>query len=221
MMKNKTTILVSAALFGAFILLSGSFFSKEKVDYNTEVKPLLNKHCIVCHGGVKQNGGFSLLFRDSALKAAKSGKIPIVPGDASKSEFIKRINNTDPEERMPFKKEPLTAAEIATLTRWVNEGALWGTHWAYQSLQPVAVPGNGFWDKLMTGLGLKKKPWGANEVDAFVEEQWHKEKMQPSIEADKSVLYRRLCLDLTGLPPTPEGLQTFLKDARPEAHRSP
>ena len=86
--------------------------SSEKIDYNARVKPIFNKKCIACHGGVKAKSNFSLLFREDALKAAKSGKYPIVPGYPGKSEMIRRITNNDPDERMPYKHEPLTKEEI-------------------------------------------------------------------------------------------------------------
>ena len=82
-----------------------------KADFTTEVKPILNKHCITCHGGVKQKGGFSLLFREEALANTKSGKPAIIPGDPEGSEMMRRINNKDPEERMPPKGDGLKPEE--------------------------------------------------------------------------------------------------------------
>src|SRR5436309_1724658 len=101
------------------------------VDFNTEVKPILNKKCITCHGGVKRENNFSLLFRSEALAVNKSGKRAIIPGDPEHSEMIRRLHLTDPEERMPYKKEPLSKKEIDILTRWIRQGARWGDHWAY------------------------------------------------------------------------------------------
>src|SRR5450432_3221796 len=101
------------------------------IDFNTQVKPILNKNCITCHGGVRRQGNFSLLFRSEALKKTKSGKYAIVPGYAYRSEMIRRITLKDPEERMPFKHTPLKNEEIDILTKWINQGAKWGDHWAY------------------------------------------------------------------------------------------
>ena len=119
----------------AIIIICASSFiylsSSSKIDFTTQVKPIINKNCITCHGGVRQKGGFSLLFREEALAKTESGKHGIVPGDPSKSEMIRRINLKDPEERMPYKHDPLSAHEIDILTRWVKEGANWGEHWAY------------------------------------------------------------------------------------------
>src|SRR5882724_10097571 len=76
------------------------FFHEQPVDFNTQVKPILNKKCIICHGGVRRQGDFSLLFRTDALSKAKSGKLAIIPGDPDHSELIRRITLTDPEDRM-------------------------------------------------------------------------------------------------------------------------
>src|SRR5690606_2096825 len=96
---------------------------EKKIDFSADVKPILNKRCISCHGGVKQNGGFSVLFREEALDTTESGKYAIVPGDPEHSEMIRRIRSEDPEVRMPYKEEPLTKEEIQILTAWIEQGA--------------------------------------------------------------------------------------------------
>jgi hypothetical protein len=96
---------------------------ENKIDFSAQVKPIINKRCISCHGGVKRNAKLSLLFRHEALDTAESGKLAIVPGDPGHSELVRRINAKDPEERMPYKEEPLTKAEIDILTQWIKEGA--------------------------------------------------------------------------------------------------
>ena len=111
-----------------------------EVDFSTEVKPILNKHCISCHGGVKKTAGFSLLFESEALGVTQSGKPAIIPGSARRSELIKRLHYTDPEMRMPYKKPVLSEAEIKTLTDWIDQGAKWGIHWAYLSVDEKATP---------------------------------------------------------------------------------
>src|SRR6187431_670342 len=118
-------ILVIAAITYSFMI------SGHTVDYNTEVKPIFNKKCITCHGGVKREGGFSLLFRKDALEKNESGNVAIVPGDAAHSEMIRRILSNDPEERMPHKGQPLSESEITILKNWIDQGAEWGNHWAY------------------------------------------------------------------------------------------
>ena len=113
---------------------------RKAIDFNSQVKPIFNKKCITCHGGVRRKAGFSVLFRSEALAKTESGKLAIIPGDPNHSELMKRIQNKDPEERMPYKHAPLSDDEIAILRRWIKEGARWGDHWAYVSVKPVEVP---------------------------------------------------------------------------------
>ena len=133
-------VLFLLILVGGLIWYFSSAF-EEKIDYNTQVKPIFNKKCIACHGGVKAKADFSLLFREDALKPAKSGKYPIIPGDPDGSEMIRRITEKDPEERMPYKHEPLTKEEISILKRWIKQGAKWGDHWAYLPVKKIELPG--------------------------------------------------------------------------------
>ena len=95
--------------------------NRQQVDFNADIRPILNKNCLACHGGVKQSGKFSLLFRDEALKPNESGKRAIVPGKPDESEMIWRITHADPEIRMPAEKAPLAESEIKLLTRWMNK----------------------------------------------------------------------------------------------------
>ncbi len=195
------TALLLAAGIGYLTLVRG----EEKVDFSTQVKPILNKHCIACHGGVKKASGFSLLFRDEALAKAKSGKPAIVPGDAEHSEFIKRLTHKDPDERMPLKADPLKGEEIEILKRWVQQGAEWGDHWAYVKPQTPALPGQG----LFAGINIFSSSWAKTDLDFFVKKRLDDEGLEPADEADRATLIRRVSLDLTGLPPTPELLKKY------------
>ena len=186
----------------------------DKVDFTTQVKPILNKNCITCHGGVRQKGGFSLLFRDEALAKTKDGKYAIIPGDPEHSEMIRRINLNDPEDRMPYKHDPLSKEEIDILTRWIKEGAPWGEHWAYVPVKEVAVPQ----PKTFFGLISTKDDWAKNPVDNFIEKKLKEQNLKPSSQADKQTLLRRVSLDLIGMP-APENLATkFLKDSSAHAY---
>ncbi|HRI19973.1 MAG TPA: c-type cytochrome, partial [Panacibacter sp.] len=124
-------ILLVLLVLGSAVLIFLYATRNDHVDFTTQVKPIINKNCITCHGGVKQKGGFSLLFRDEALAKTKDGKYAIIPGDPEHSEMIRRINLNDPEDRMPYKHDPLSKEDIEILTRWIKEGAPWGEHWAY------------------------------------------------------------------------------------------
>ena len=117
-------LLVLAVAFAGYRLL----MPHKMIDFSTQVKPILNKKCITCHGGVKKQAGFSVLFREDMFAPTKSGKRAVVPGDPEASEMIRRITLTDPEERMPYKHTPLTKDEINILRTWIKQGAKWGDH---------------------------------------------------------------------------------------------
>jgi hypothetical protein len=213
LLRNKifiTTLLIAIAIGGY------SFIFTEQIDFNTDVKPIFNKKCISCHGGVKKKGGFSLLFPQEALAATESGKPAIVPGDPDASEMIKRLTHHDPEERMPYKEAPLSDEEIETLTKWVRQGAKWGDHWAYVPVANEAVP------KLKRRfLGILPSPyadWVKNDVDHFILDKLKDKGLEPSREADKATLLRRAALDIIGMPAPAAIGEKFLKDDSPEAY---
>ena len=194
-------------------VVSSYFVSNNKVDFNAEIKPLLNKKCITCHGGVKRQSGFSLLFRSDALAKNKSGKVAIIPGDASNSEMIKRLYLKDPEERMPYKHPPLSNEEIALLIKWINQGAEWGDHWAYVPVKETPIPTIG-----KGPFGLFGKPeWIKNNVDAFIYEKLKQEKLTPSEMADKATLLRRVSLDIIGMPAPDAIAKKYLSSTKENA----
>lgn len=211
----------NAIISGLVVLpLAGWFFTtrSKPVDFSADVKPILNKKCIACHGGVKKQAGFSLLFRDEALAPTKSGKPAIVPGDPDASEMIRRLTLTDPEERMPYKHEPLSAHEMAVLKAWVKQGAKWGEHWAYVPVKPVAVPKES--SSLFGFFGGSKEDWGTNDVDKFIYQKLKENGLSPSPEADKPALLRRASMDIIGLPAKESTTQTFLKSADANAYET-
>ena len=108
-------------VLGSFVFFAACMLKSKRVDYISEVKPIFNKSCITCHGGVKRQGGFSLLFRTDALAINKSGKPAIIPGNPDSSELIKRLTLKDPEERMPYKHPALSQKEITTLKSQISE----------------------------------------------------------------------------------------------------
>ncbi|TDB64045.1 PSD1 and planctomycete cytochrome C domain-containing protein [Arundinibacter roseus] len=180
-------------------------WGKSRVDFNTQIRPILNANCTGCHGGVKQQGGISLLYRESALAKGKSGKPCIVPGYPDQSELILRLRHHDPDERMPLKAPPLTDEQIALLANWVKEGASWETHWAY--ILPVAITPPSVWSR-----------WPESPIDQFIYKKLDDEGLSPSEEADRATLLRRVTLDLTGLAPTAQAYDAFLKDESDDAY---
>ncbi|CCH03419.1 protein of unknown function DUF1549 [Fibrella aestuarina BUZ 2] len=213
------------AIGGGVAVIALSSFSvlglfSEPVDFNTQIKPILNKNCIACHGGVKKASDFSLLFKEEALAPAKSGHPAIIPGDADGSELIRRLSLTDPDERMPLDAPPLKPEEIELLRKWVDQGAEWGDHWAYQTPDNPNVPSIGtVWSR----LGLSQHPetdWATNEIDQFVLEKLREKGLTVSPMADKATLLRRVSLDLTGLPPTEAEVKTFMANSSPQAYEN-
>src|SRR5262245_16379106 len=215
---NKKLLLMALASTGLiFLFISSS--PRMRVDYITQVKPIFNKRCIVCHGGVRRNGDFSLLFRSDALAPVKSGKRAIIPGDPEHSELIARITHKDPDERMPKGKAPLSQEEIDLLRRWIKAGAEWGDHWAYVPVKEVAVP------KPSTFFlaGLRKDEaaqWAKNDLDFFVHDQLKKEKLAPAPAADKATLLRRASLDLIGVPAPTSIATSFMRDSSTTAYEN-
>ena len=205
---NKLLIWSSAVLVGGFSMYS-LFGHGDEVDYSSQVKPILNRSCIKCHGGVKKQGGFSVLFREEALGKTKSGKPAIIPGDPEHSDFITRLTHKDLEERMPYQAEPLSKEEIELLTKWVKQGAKWGEHWAFTTPEMPSVPNKNFFAGFTDWFSSK---WERNDIDYFVSDMLEKENLQHSEQAEKGTLLRRVCLDLTGLPPTEQQLTDFLND---------
>ena len=208
----KSPLFLISATVVVCIVVYMSFFIQDPIDYNAEVKPIINKKCISCHGGVKKKAGFSLLFQEEALAATASGKPAIIPGDAKNSEMIKRLNYTDLEERMPYHKAPLTDDEKEILTKWVDQGAKFSTHWAYEPIKKPNVPSTGFFSFLS---------WGkTDEIDAFVDEKLDEIGLSRSGEADKKTLLRRVSLDLIGMPAPKTIADKYLSETSDKAYQN-
>jgi hypothetical protein len=202
----RTKILLFTLAIAMAVLVAVLLFSTEQpVDYSSEIKPILNKNCIACHGGVRKKGGFSVLFRDEALDTLESGKFGIVPGHPEQSEMIRRITLHDPDERMPYKHDPLSKEDIELLTDWIDQGAKWGEHWAYVSVKETPPP-------------AIENPWIRNDIDRFVVEKLSNEDLEPSSDADPATLLRRVSLDLTGVPPKKSFANSFLKNPTNETY---
>ena len=179
---------------------------REEVHFSRDIRPILNQNCVPCHGGVRQKNGVSFIFREDALGVGKSGRRTIVPGQPDASELIARLTSTDPEARMPYHGPRLPPQQIALLRQWIKEGAKWEDHWAFVAPTPQPLP------------AVKRSGWARQPLDRFVLARLEKEGFAPSPEADKALLLRRVSLDLTGLPPTPQEQSTYLDDSSPNAY---
>lgn len=179
---------------------------ERKVDFNRDIRPIFNSQCMACHGGVKQANGVSFSYREQALGIGKSGRPTIVPGNPRASELIARVTSSDPEFRMPLHGQPLSPSQIALLRQWIKEGAVWENYWAFVPPKPQALP------------NVRRLAWVRQPQDRFVLARLEKEKLGPAAEADRAELLRRVSLDLTGLPPTPDELAAFVADSSKSAY---
>ena len=176
--------------------------------FNRDVRPIFTQHCTACHGGVKEAGEISLIFREKALAKGKSGETAIVPGHPEKSELIRRITSTDPEEVMPKPKhgKPLNQKDIETIRQWISAGAEWEELWSF-------IP-----PKEPTAPTLKNSSWVKVPLDQFVLSKIENAGMKPSPEATKAEWFRRASLDIIGLPPTTEEWAAFRDDPAADAY---
>ena len=182
-----------------FIVLLGSCQTRERVDFSKQIKPIINDKCISCHGGVKKTAGFSLLFEKDALGNTDEGSPAIIPGNAAKSRMIKRFHEADPELRMPFEKPPLSKEEINLFTKWIDQGAKWGTHWAYVPPQDQIVP--------KTKIDNSNNP-----IDHFIAARMQEKNLAPNAMANPAILARRVAFDITGLPPEPALFTLYIEN---------
>lgn len=191
------------------ILLPALAQGEEPIIFNRDIRPILSKNCFACHGpdaAHGQKGKLRLDLAEFALKGGESGKPAIVPSKPEQSQLVARIRSSDPSEIMPPPESHLELKpdEKALLTRWIAQGGEYQGHWAFQT--PASPPVPAIEDA------------GENPIDRFVADRLAKEKMTFSPEADRATLLRRLSLDLTGLPPTPEETSEFLADTAPGAY---
>lgn len=208
---NRLKILLSVLIVSSILIFISFGIFDEDIDFNSEVKPIINKKCISCHGGVKREAEFSLLFKKDALSVTESGKPSIIPGDASNSEMIKRIKSRDPEKRMPYKKDPLTPSEIKILEKWINQGAKWGDHWAYTPVVKQSVTNSETWFQKIYNF-FRGNEIEKNEIDGFVKRKMDEMNLEFEKDADPATLLRRVSLDITGLPPSDNLLQRFINN---------
>jgi hypothetical protein len=192
---------------GAAALLAGALGAtaaagEDAIDFRRQIRPILSNNCFKCHGpdeGQRQ-AGLRLDRHDAAVASLESGSTAVVAGDAAASALVARITAADPAERMPplDSGKELSADEIELLTRWIEQGAPWGEHWAFVPPERPAVP------------AATEAGWVRNPIDAFVLARLERESLRPAPAADPVTLLRRLHLDLTGLPPTIDEIEALL-----------
>ena len=184
----------------------------EEIDFNQHVKPILSDKCFICHGPdkAKVKAGLQLHLPELAYVELKDspGKYAIVPGNVGKSQTVHRILADDPELVMPKVEShlSLTDYEKAMLVKWIEEGAEYKDHWAFIPPQKRLIP------QVMSSEKV------SNPIDNFILARLEKEGLESSPMANKEILLRRLSFDLTGLPPTLEEIDKFLKDDSSRAY---
>ena len=192
--------LLSFALLLAPVVLA----AEKPIDFAREVRPILSDKCFRCHGPDEKSRMANLRLDTREGAVAKA----VVPGDPAASKLFQRITHAKPALRMPPPASGLTLTdkETAALKKWIESGAKWEMHWAYEVPKRVDPP------------AVQTTKWARNSVDQFVLARLERDGLKPSPEADRITLLRRATYDLTGLPPTPAEVDAFLSDKSPNAY---
>ena len=203
------------ARFANFILAALLFgFGLEAeaapIDFNKQIRPILSDRCFLCHGPDADNrkAGLRLDVRDEALKKTDSGRQAIHPEKPMESEIIRRILSTDPDEVMPPPSAKLTVTddEKAVLQQWISEGAPYAKHWAFQPIVKAKLP------------EVKQDAQVETPVDRFIQSKLEEHELALLPEATRERLIRRVTFDITGLPPTLDEIDRFVRDTSPDAY---
>ncbi len=181
-----------------------------QVEFNRDIRPILSDRCYTCHGPDASNRKTPLRF-DTEQGATQDlgGRVAIAAGDPEKSTIIERITSDDPIRRMPPSYEGhsrLSEREIGLIRRWVEQGAEWQSHWSFVTPTRPPLP------------DVKDQAWPVNGIDHFVLARLERDGLAPAPEAARATLIRRASLDLTGLPPTVDEIDSFLSDSSPNAY---
>lgn len=176
-----------------------------QIDFNFHVRPILSDRCFKCHGpdpkGRKADLRLDTMEGATAILDKRTGARGIVPGKPHKSEVMRRVLSSDPDDQMPppASNLALSKKEVEVLQKWIEQGAKYKSHWSFLPVKKPSVP------KI-------RDPWIQNAIDQFVLAKLQKELLQPAGEARKETLARRVSFDLTGLPPAPDQLNSYLAD---------
>ena len=200
------------ALLVLFLMGASSTAAQKTVDFQRDVRPILTDNCFQCHGPDEGSrwAGLRLDTQDGAFGERPDGQT-IVPGEPEKSLLYQRIAHEDEAYRMPpmdLSNKTLSPEQIEVLRRWIEEGASWDQHWSFEPVERVDPP------------AVTNEPWVHNPIDRFVLARLEAEGLAPAPEADKRTLARRVALDLTGLPPDPGTLASFLSDTSEGAYET-
>jgi hypothetical protein len=193
---------------------SVSFAADSSVRFNRDVRPILSDNCFACHGpdANKRKATLRLDTKEGIFEKTPKREPAVVPGKLKQSELWSRITATNLDDRMPpvDSHKELKPEQIETLKKWIVAGALWEGHWAFIKPERPPVPSK---FKVQSSRFKVRNP-----IDAFVLAKLEGKGLKPNAEADKRTLARRVYLDLTGLPPTPDDVSAFLNDKSADAY---
>jgi mono/diheme cytochrome c family protein len=213
--RYRFVLVVAAVLVGIVIVWWATHYARTARDrahlsFNQTIQPILSENCYACHGpdpGARK-AGLRLDRGEFAFASHEKFGPAILRGNPDESPLVRRIESSDPKERMPPSEahRTLRPEQIALLRQWVKEGAAYEEHWSFIAPKRPATP------------ETKNRQWARNPIDGFILSRLEKEGLTPSEEADRPTLIRRVTYDLTGLPPTPEEVQAFIADESANAY---
>lgn len=191
-------------------LAPGTSVLAADVRFNRDIRPILADHCFQCHGpdASSRKAKLRLDLRDGAIAHRDDGAA-VVPGDPKASSLMARVTTSDPDDIMPPPdlKKPLSSAQVELLRQWIQQGAPYEGHWAYQPIERPRIP-----EVPDPAFAIR------NPIDSFILARLRNADLKPSPEADRRTLYRRLSMDLTGLPPAAEDVEAFVTSTDPRAY---
>ncbi|TWT85730.1 Planctomycete cytochrome C [Posidoniimonas polymericola] len=195
-------VISTACVLGALSACVPTVSADEPIEFNEHIRPIFVEHCAGCHGGPKQAGGVSFLYRRDVLSEGDSGQPVVTPGDPEASHLIERVTEPDNDFRMPPKEHGprLTDHEIGLLREWVRQGAAWQEHWSFVKPERPDRP------------AVVHDEWPLHELDYHVLARLEREGLAPSPLAPREQWLRRVTFDLTGLPPTEAQRDAYLAD---------
>ncbi len=223
-MKFVQPISFSMAWLTFFFLASAAFAPcsaqsiSKPIDFVLDVRPIFQNRCYSCHSAAKQKSGLRLDIKSEAFKGGENHGPSIVSNHPTDSPLLELVTSKDPDERMPPEGDGLSEAEIAVLTRWIKEGANWPDgvdlakledrrdHWSFKPIQNPQPP------------TVNAISWPRSDLDRFILNRLEQVDLHPAAEATRVAWLRRVSFDLTGLPPTPEQVDSFLNDHRDDAY---
>ena len=216
----RRSTLITLVIAGAILLIVSCYSTNkggealpDQVSYNFHIRPILSDKCFKCHGpdAAQRSASLRLDIADSAFAPLKEtkGAFAIIPGKAEESELYKRITSTDTSYQMPTPDSHLgvlSEYEALLVKKWINQGAKYEKHWAFTSPRKPSTP------------EVADSKWVKNEIDKFVLKRLQQKGLDPNDEADKERLFKRISLDITGLPPSPEAVDAFIADKSADAY---